>query len=259
MKTEYRFCKREEIPALRTLWKEAFGDTDAFLDSFYNLAFATDRCCVAVQEGAVVSAAYWFPCTCREMQIAYVYAVATREASRGQGLGQGLLNWMKETLEQQGLGALLLVPASRELVRFYAKLGYLPCSPQGRIKASAAGPVVPLKPVSPRRYGQLRQSMLPAGSVIQEGVSLDFQATMSRLYSGKDLLLAATIRDDGTVFAHELLCRDPVKLIPGILKTLKAQEGIFCVPFAQGRPVAMYLPLRTWQGPEPGFFAFSFG
>ncbi len=259
MKTEYRLCKRQEIPALRVLWKEAFGDTDAFLDSFYDLAFSTDRCCVAVQDDEPVSVAYWFPCTCHGMQMAYVYAVATKESCRGQGLGHGLLNWLKETLEQQGIDGLLLVPASRELVRFYAGLGYLPCSRQGRIRACASGPAVPLKPVSPRRYGQLRETMLPAGSVEQEGLSLEFQASMSRLYSGKDLLLAATIQEDGKVFAHELLCKDPVKLIPGILKSLKAQEGIFCVPFTKGRPVAMYLPLQSWQGPEPGFFAFAFG
>lgn len=259
MKPEYRFCKRGEVAQLRTLWKEAFGDTDAFLDGFYNLAFSTDRCCVAVQTESVVSAAYWFPCTCRGMQVAYVYAVATKESCRGQGIAKDLLAWLKETLEQQGVAVMLLVPASRELIRFYAKLGYLPCSPQGRIKMCAAGPAVPLKPVSPRRYGELRQTMLPEGSVCQEGVSLEFQATMSRLYAGKELLLAATIREDGTVFAQELLCKDPAKRIPGILKTLKAQEGIFCVPYEKGRPIAMYLPLQNWQGGEPGYFAFSFG
>ena len=31
---------KEEIPQLRTLWQEAFGDSDAFLDIFFSNAFA---------------------------------------------------------------------------------------------------------------------------------------------------------------------------------------------------------------------------
>ena len=29
-----------EIPGLRQLWQEAFGDADAFLDSFFQTAFS---------------------------------------------------------------------------------------------------------------------------------------------------------------------------------------------------------------------------
>ena len=39
-----------DIPALRALWKEAFPDTDAFLELFFTQAFAPERA-LAVKEG----------------------------------------------------------------------------------------------------------------------------------------------------------------------------------------------------------------
>ena len=38
MQCEYRFGNREDLPALRELWKEAFGDGDSFLDQFFSVA-----------------------------------------------------------------------------------------------------------------------------------------------------------------------------------------------------------------------------
>ncbi len=137
-------------------------------------------------------------------------------------------------------------------------MGYTPCCPQGRMKVQAAGPALPLKPVSPRRYGELRRVLLPSGGVWQEGVNLEFQAKLSRLYAGKDLLLAAACQADGTLLASELLCRDPIAAAPRILKTLKAGEGIFRVPYAKGRPFAMFLPLPPWRGPAPTYFGLAF-
>ena len=117
---------------------------------------------------------------------------------------------------------------------------------------------LPLKPVSPRRYGELRRTLLPPGGVCQEGINLEFQAGLSQLYGGKDLLLAATRQEDGTLLASELLSRDPIAAAPRILKTLKAREGIFRVPYPKGRPFAMFLPLSTWQGPPPAYFGLAF-
>ena len=52
-----------QIPQLRSLWKEAFGDSDAFLDIFFQRAFSPQRCCCVTQGDAVVAALYWFDCS----------------------------------------------------------------------------------------------------------------------------------------------------------------------------------------------------
>lgn len=258
MTCEYRMGGLQDVPELRCLWKQAFGDGDAFLDKFFDTAFSKDRCFVAETAGRVEAMAFTFPSLCRWQEMAYVYAVATDESRRGQGIATGLMAFIRDTLQAQGVKGILLVPGSRELVRFYAKMGYTPCCPQGRVKASAGGPAMPLKPVSPRRYGELRRRLLPPGGVVQEGVSLEFQAAISRLYAGKELLLSATEGEDGTLLAQELLCRDPVAAAPRLLRTLHMETGIFWVPYPKGHPCAMFLPLAGWEGEKPAYFAFAF-
>lgn len=258
MSPEYRPCRREDMPALRGLWKEAFGDSDRFLDLFYGTAFATDRCRVAAGEDTVLAALYWFDCACGGQRMAYIYAVATAQAARGRGIATALLKDTQRHLEIQGVRGLILVPGTASLVRFYAPQGFVPCAPQGRIKADAAGPALPLKPVSPRRYGELRRELLPEGGVTQEGVSLDFLAAQMKLYAGKDLLLAAATQEDGSLLASELLCGNPVTAAPRILKALRVPTGIFRVPYPKGRPFALFKPLSRWQGSVPQYFAFAF-
>lgn len=258
MRAEYRLATEADVPALRTLWQEAFEDPDSFLDCFFSIAFSENRCGVAVWQDAPVGMAFWFPCTCRGQRVAYLYAVATRKEMQGQGICTGLLAWLRESLQARGIGGLLLVPETASLARFYGAMGYRPCCPQGRIRVSASGPAIQLKPVSPRRYGELRQKLLPPGAVWQEGCNLEFQAAVSRLYSGKDLLLSARVQKDGSLLAQELLCRDPVTAAPGILKALKRESGIFRVPYPKGRPFAMFLPLEGWTGGPPAYFAFAF-
>ena len=64
-----------EISSLRRLWKEAFGDTDEFLDAFFSTGFSPDRCRSITMEGETAAAAYWLPCVCQGQPFAYIYAV----------------------------------------------------------------------------------------------------------------------------------------------------------------------------------------
>ena len=54
--------KIDQLPQLRALWKEAFGDTDAYLDSFFTLGFSPERCRCVTEDGQVSAALYWFDC-----------------------------------------------------------------------------------------------------------------------------------------------------------------------------------------------------
>lgn len=116
---------------LRELWKEAFGDGDRFLDQFFEGPFAPERSRVAVVEGAVSGALYWFPASCKGQSLAYLYGVATAARLRGRGLCGGLMADTQAYLSAQGIDGMLLVPGSASLFRFYARLGYAPCCPQG--------------------------------------------------------------------------------------------------------------------------------
>ena len=50
--------READFAARRQLWKEAFGDTDAFLDLFEETAFSADRC-LCLTEGDTLAAALY--------------------------------------------------------------------------------------------------------------------------------------------------------------------------------------------------------
>ena len=83
----------EQIPSLRTLWKEAFGDFDPFLDAFFATAFDEKRC-LAVN--GADAACYWLDCACAGQKIAYLYAVATAKHRQGQGFCRALMEQAKQ-------------------------------------------------------------------------------------------------------------------------------------------------------------------
>jgi predicted N-acetyltransferase YhbS len=238
----------EQLPALRRLWVEAFEDDDAFLDGFYNTGFSSDRCrCICI-DGQVAAALYWFDCRCRGAAMAYIYAVATAKAFRGQGLCRALMADTHRHLQNLGYAGCILVPGEPELFSMYETMGYTPFSGMDAITCEA-GEGVFLQEVSPEEYGRLRQTYLPRDGVLQDGIA--FLATYAALCAGNDFI-AACIDCGSTLFAAELLGNTDAA--PGIVAALGKAQGTFRVP-GTGK-FAMYHPLT--DTPAPGWFGLAF-
>ena len=111
--------QQEQIDQLRTLWKQAFGDTDAFLDGFFATGFDRRRCRCVTWNDRVAAALYWFDCHWEGKKLAYIYAVATDEAFRGKGFCRNLMEDTHTHLEKLGYRGAVLVPGSLELFGMY--------------------------------------------------------------------------------------------------------------------------------------------
>ena len=243
---------QQQLPALRTLWQEAFGDDDGFLDEFYTVAFAPDRCrCVSV-EGEPVAALYWFDCQVNGMPVAYLYAVATAAAHRGKGFCRGLMENTHAHLAYLGYAGAVLVPGTKDLFDLYASLGYKTCGWISEFSCAAAEHPASLRAVDAVEFAALRRRYLPAGAVVQEGANLDFLQTMARFYAGDDFLLTVSA-GDGKFFAPELLGN--VLAAPSILTAFGKKEGLFRAPGTQ-KPFAMYRTLGN--GSVPTYFGLAF-
>ena len=157
-----------QIPALRQLWKDTFGDSDAFLDVFHETAFSPERCrCVTISEHVtqnpiktiienkietaiedgiehavetaiekVIAALYWFDCEFQGQPIAYIYAVATDKNYRGQGLCHALMEDTHAHLKKRGYAGAILSPANESLFDFYGKMGYQTCAYAAELEIS---------------------------------------------------------------------------------------------------------------------------
>ena len=247
------FPKLRQIPGLRKLWKEAFGDSDAFLDLFFANGFSPDRCRCMADGEEIAAVCYWFDIRCEGQKFAYVYAVATAKASRGQGLCRKLLADCAELLKEQGYAGILLVPQDEGLIRMYGGMGYLPATGLNEAIWAAGDSAAPLEELSAEEYSRQRESRLPPASVLQEGAGLTFLATQAKFYAGVDFLAAVSREPDHLRVLEYLGNTDS---IPALVRALGHREATVRMP-GSGHPYGMYLPL-TADCKKPEYFAFSY-
>ena len=246
------YPKTEQIPQLRELWKEAFGDTDAFLDAFFSLGFCQNRCRCITENGKVLSALYWFEVTCADSRYAYLYAVATAAASRGQGLFSMLLEDTRQLLMEEGFDGILLVPQTEALGRMYEKFGFFSCATVMCHQISAGAEKIAVREIGPESFRLLRRDMLPDGGVLQEGALLVFLASQCHFWAGEGWLATGQIYD-GKLVCQEFL-GDPAAM-QGLQRVLDVPEGEFRTA-GNMRPFAWLLPL-TDRCERPAYFALA--
>ena len=241
-----------DVPALRQLWEQAFGDTQAYIDGFFHTGFCPDRCGCIYQDGQLAAALFWFDCLWQKKKLAYVYAVATEKAFRGRGMCRKLMEQTHNHLKAEGYTGAVLVPGNEGLYSMYGKMGYRGFCPMEKKLVMAAGESVQLRLVSPDAYGQLRQVYLPEDAVVQERALLQFAAGFVDFYTDGECLFCGTGEAD-TFYFQEFL-GDPEK-IPGILKALGVKKGIVRLSGGE-KPFAMYHKLTHDLG-MPSYFGIA--
>lgn len=239
-------------PALKALWKQAFGDPDWFIDAFFDAAYAPERCRYLTEDGRLAAALYWMDCSCRGQKLAYIYAVATDEAFRGKGLCRRLMEMSHHDLRQEGYAGCILVPGSDALRQMYGKMDYNDCSFVTEVLCKPGSIDAALRRIDPEEYARLRRQYLPETGVLQEGVQLKFLDMQAGLFAGEGFLAAASVYD-GKVHCMELLGNTDAA--PGIVAALDAKEGFFRMP-GKDKPFAMYHPLT--DAPAPAYFGLAF-
>ena len=66
---------------LKTLWKTCFGDSDEFVNLFFQKIYKPENCLYIAENGAIISAVYMLPYTMtwygNVLPVGYIYAAAT--------------------------------------------------------------------------------------------------------------------------------------------------------------------------------------
>ena len=247
------FPASRHLPQQRCIWQTAFGDTDAFLDSFFRSAYAPDRCRCVLEDDDVTAILYWIDCELQDQKLAYIYAVATHPDHRGKGLCRRLMADTHALLRSRGYAGAVLVPQQESLRKMYAGMGYQNAGSLTCFSCTASSEPVSLRAIGPDEFARLRRNMLPDTAVIQEGEGLTFLAEQLQFYAGDGLLLAAYGEQD-LLSVPELL--GDKSAAPGILKALGHDRGNFRTP-GGNTPFAMFYPL-TDSAITPSHFGFAF-
>lgn len=221
---------------LRALWKEAFGDTDAFLDKFFQTGFSPDRCATAYRDGQLAGALYWFDCFWGGRKLAYIYAVATAKAFRNQGVCKKLMEQCHEKLASLGYAGATLVPVDRAVSSLYEKLGYQHFGGMERICIQAEGDPVSLRELTSAEYAAKKEAYLDENAIRQNGRLLDFLSTYVRFYETEGALFCVATEAD-TAWFQEFF--GDVQLAPCVLQTLQVSKGHLGLPNGK-TPFAMY-------------------
>lgn len=239
----------KDYPGLQALWKEAFSDTDSFIHTFWEFGFSPNRCrCISVN-GSVVSALYWFDAEIGGEKAAYLYAVATKNICRNQGLCRKLLEDTHLHLQSLGYAFAVLVPGTASLFDYYEKLGYRCFGGVRKALISASSTPVPLQEISPESYFSLSKGKYPENSVILGLHALQFLGRWGQFYQGENCLLAAA-KDGQTLYVQAFW--GDLGTAPAVLKALGCKDGHF-ITLGGTEPYAMYYPLTPNTAPPAAF------
>lgn len=246
--------EKKHIPQLKKLWKESFGDTDDTINIFFKTAFSTKRCMCFYADGNIVASLYWFNCTLADKPIAYIYAISTAKAYRGQGICHKLMEYTHSYLLSHGYVGAVLVPADDGLFKFYESMGYTVCSSIGQIFCEASSSAAEIREIDKHEYAYLRRQFLPRSGVVQEGENLDYLSALAQFYAGDDFLVAVVTEDDA-LNGIELLGN--TSRAAHITNAFKCKKGRFRI-MGDEHPFAMYKPLDNSKREIPSYFGLSF-
>ncbi len=120
-------------PELKKLWKSVFGDTDRFIDAFFEVLYEPGEAYAAVYDGKIISAGYCLPgVAAKSRKCSYIYAMATYPEYRGQGLAAMIGRRLIDDAFDGGADIVATLPATESLVGWYEKkLGMVPTFVRG--------------------------------------------------------------------------------------------------------------------------------
>lgn len=243
----------EQLPQLIKLWNAVFGDWNGFWETFLETGFSCDRCRCVLDNNRITAALTWLDCSCEGQKMAYIYAVVTDPAHRGQGLCRQLLADTHKILKGQGYTGALLVPADENLRAMYEKMGYRTCTQVEEFDAVSGPAPVSFRAIGGEEFARLRRSFLPASGIVQEQENLAFLSRQAQFFVGEDFLLTA-YTEEKQLTAMELLGNKAAA--PGILRALDCRKGRFRCP-GKNIPFAM-IHVLTNDTIIPEYFGFAF-
>ena len=241
-----------QIPELKNIWQNAFGDSGEFINSFFNTAFCPQRCRCITENEKIISVLYWFNCYLNKQKIAYIYAVATVKEQQNKGYSSLLLKNTLNHLKQNRYAGAVLVPGSESLFDFYEKQGFKTACFITENEVMPQGQKITINKIDKNNFTAFRKQFLKSQDVIQEDENLNFLETQVDFYAGENFVMAANITD-GVLNAAEFL--GDTELIPQIVFTLGCKKGLIRTK-GKGKPFAMFYPLAKIKSPK--YFGLAF-
>lgn len=124
-----RWARVQDMQAVRTLWQERFGDSDAFADFFFRERARPETTVVFDEEGCISSALQVLPAAVcvrgRTVHAAMLCGVSTARQFEGRGHMGACLRFAMQALRQTGCALVVQRPVD---FRIYRRFSFVPVS-----------------------------------------------------------------------------------------------------------------------------------
>ncbi len=122
-----RFATDKDIPILKKMWNEIFGDEYQYIDMFFDKVFAKENTLVYERNGVAAMlymVEYLYKNNGKIHKGVYLYALATRKEYRGQGIMSLMIEYATNICKSRDYDFMFLIPAKDSLIKYYENKGF---------------------------------------------------------------------------------------------------------------------------------------
>lgn len=269
----FRQMREGEFERLRPVWKEGFGDSDEFLDSFRDRMLNAQDVQLALRGGEPVGMAVLLPTVLRmrdgmEEPAGCIYALTTLPEQRGRGVAARLVRSVAGRRRADGIKSIAICPDGPGLFRYYAGQGWRNAFSVREIEVSAKEEAARAVSIGAGEYTVLREKLLKGWDHIgwdeqavgfQEWICRDSGGGLFAFQAAAPCCAAVEYEEGGRLLACELLAPDEL-LLPcaaGLLEYFSETQVRLRMPVWLGAglggevlPFGMLLPEGEMPSPQ---------
>lgn len=116
----------DDLRDIIRLWQDCFHDDETFIHAFLSRYYRPERAFLRHDVGRVTAQCMLVACDSEVGRIGYLYAIATAEECRRQGLAAQVTEEAIAYARNHGMAAVALIPADDRLRRYYTRFGFEP-------------------------------------------------------------------------------------------------------------------------------------
>ena len=255
---EIRLSSPKYKEKMYSLWQSCFGDDNETIDMFFKNSFSYENAVICTDKAEVVSQLFLLPEKLslgeKEYFAYYIYAAATAESYRKQGIMGSLLEFTSALAADRKADYLFLVPATEKLFDYYEKFGFYKavCAEKTVLKLTGGEPldIKGAEPSDIKKAALKREELLKGVNRVvwrENEIKLfsEFLGDDGKIAFGDDFYVSYSPAENG-VFVTELLYGGTYENALDVLK--KTGENTFFVSVPEEKAAEFKNCKRTAVG-----------
>ncbi len=222
-----RFATNDDIPELKHIWHVCFGDSDAYIDTFFEHLFIPSQTVVACINSRVAGVVYMLKAKLLEHDFMYGYAIGVLPEHRGKDICKTMLYTIRDLSEKENF-VFGLHPANYKLYTFYKRIGLNDLFQLKNVNASdfkGENDIV-LSDVTADEYFKFRKASFPS-QVEWDKSMLNYMINEARMgqgfakklsINGMERVIIGAIWDDSVYVKETTMTDDEIVAISASLK-----------------------------------------